>query len=606
MSRESGGMEIIMIKKRICSMFVLIIMLVPTVVWGSVENANVVIGINEVITPKLWEIIEKATDEELIPVTIELRDNMDEAEIEKTALEKSNLTMDKIQEIESAPSLLSDEENIEFQKENSKIYDNYKKEIIIAVKEHNSSKNAKFMVENNLHNKECHSVSILTPFIRGVYLTKDEIIELAQNSDIIYIHPTDFSECEDFASLEFTKKIIGGDLAISEGYTGTGIKVGNIESGHPNLETMGTDGTGITKTNSGSTTDHATIVCAILKKMAPDCTIYTRAVGTPADIVDAANNLINVYQVDVINIVCGRQSEYGEYSAESRELDYLVKTFKVPVVVAAGQSNDSSNTSKLINRLGMAPNVITVGFVSTLGSDPSASNAFIYRDNNYYMESSNCINKPDVCAPGNVSVYAYNNYSGTSFAAPHVTGTIVQMMCRNVWLKNQPETVKAALMASAQYNAGTSMSYVPGTIVSNKEGSGVINAGFCYRVAKNGRRAYFDATASDTLFTQDIYCDYSTKPFRVACTWDVISDAEIKYTKCTNYDMKIYKNGVLVASSTAYSHSTSQPKTNYEIIEIPTTVLSQYGAGYYQVQIVRVGDFQGSGTVRIGLAWEQN
>ena len=69
--------------------------------------------------------------------------------------------------------------------------------------------------------------------------------------------------------------------------------------------------------------------------------------------------------------------------------------------------------------------------------------------------------------------------------------------------------------------------------------------------------------------------------------------------------MRISKDGTLVASSTAHANSSSMPNSNYEIIELSTSTLSIYGAGYYQVVISKVGIYNGSGTVRIGLVWEQ-
>lgn len=592
--------------KRVVLYICCTILIIPTIVLGNTKDTYLRVGIEEVISPELFEHMETADDNELIPVTIELRDKMDDEAVEEIAIEKSNLTQEKLDMIESGPAKLTDEENIKFQKEYSEIYNEYKKERINAVKEHHTGENVKFLINNNLHEKEYHSISLLTPFIRGICLTKSEIIEVAKNNDVQCIYYTNYTKCVDYASLNFTQQIIDGDLAISEGYTGAGIKVGNVESGHPDLDKMGTDATGIVITNTGETKKHATQVCAIIKKMAPDCSIYSRAVTYPEDAIDACESLVYGYHVDVINVTCGLSSNGTGYTVESRQIDYLIRRAKITIVVAAG--NVKTESDIYINILGLAPNAITVGAVSSYGTDPSVSSAFYYREDNLYKENRTCVNKPDICAPGSVSIYDYGNSGGTSFSTPHVTGAVIQMMCRNTALKDKPQAIKSAIMASAQYNAGTSMSHVTGTLASDKEGAGVINAGFCYNVAKNEQKAYFDATSADTVFNQNIYCNSTTKPFRIACTWEVDSgeqETDIYYTYCTDYDMKIYRNGALVATSTANSNSTSLANTNYEIIEIPVSVLSQYGAGYYQVQITRIGDFKGTGTIRIGLAWGQ-
>ena len=69
--------------------------------------------------------------------------------------------------------------------------------------------------------------------------------------------------------------------------------------------------------------------------------------------------------------------------------------------------------------------------------------------------------------------------------------------------------------------------------------------------------------------------------------------------------MRVYKDGALVASSVAFANSYTSGRSNYEIIELSTSILSTYGAGYYKVEITKCGPFYGSGSVRIGLAWEQ-
>lgn len=312
--------------------------------------------------------------------------------------------------------------------------------------------------------------------------------------------------------------------------------------------------------------------------------------------------MISSHNVHVINLSCGK-GNVNVYDRYSREINTLVRNNKVTIVVAAG------NNGQTLNPLALAPNAIAVGAVISSGTNQAADGAYTLWDSSSYRESKSIVNKPDVCAPGYLEIFGYEDI-GTSFAAPHVTGTVVQMMSRNVGLTNKPETLKAILMASASFNAGTSMSYVTGTRASNKEGAGVIDAGFCYQVASNGRRTHFDATSSPATFSHDIYCDTTTVPFRVACTWEVImTDGEASYADevevfIPDFDMYIYKNGTFVTSSTADTYSTTNPTSNYEIIELSTSKLAELGAGYYQVQIVR-NDNNNGGSFRVGLAWEQ-
>lgn len=90
--------------------------------------------------------------------------------------------------------------------------------------------------------------------------------------------------------------------------------------------------------------------------------------------------------------------------------------------------------------------------------------------------------------------------------------------------------------------------------------------------------------------------------------WAGVVDAGFCYDvgiyRCNNYDIYVYKNGEIVASSTAtsYATGTNVKNTNYEIVEIPA---NEGGAGYFQVEIKLIGSAQSSGFTRLGLAWEQ-
>lgn len=556
-----------------------------------------------VISDTLSEYLKIADADELIPVTIELRDDIDLEQVEKTAFAKANLTNSEIDVLNAKTSVLSDSENEAHQIEVSKIQKRITAEQNAILKKHYDTKNGEFIASVGIAKERIGSVGIFTPFIRDVLLTSDQIFKLAQNCNVQYIDYIGDDKGDDFDTINNTYRIIRGNVFANNGYTGSGIRVGLVESGHPKLGNMGSSSSNITKTDSSADTDHATRTSGIIKQMAPSCSIYSRSASGLSDAIADCSTLINSYSVNVINISYGSPSS-GTYNSYSREMDMLIKNTGVPIVVAAGNvTSGGTQSTQYVNNLGLGANVITVGAVTSTGTNQAASNAYTLPSYTLYREGSNTINKPDICAPGTVSIFSYGASSGTSFAAPHVTGTIVQMMARNSGLKGKSQTLKAALMASASYNAGTSMSYVTGTRASNQEGAGVVDAGFCYKVARNGRRTHFDATSSSTSFSYNVYCDYTTIPFRIACAWDVLSSASA--TNITDYDMKVYKNGTLVASSYAYANSSTNAKTNYEIIEIAPATLAKYGAGYYQVVISRSGSFYGSGTVRIGLAWEQ-
>lgn len=585
----------------------------------AAENGSL---LSSIMNEALCERLTQAADEDIMQVTIELKDNINLNDVELKAVSRAKISSTEMAVLSTDTLSLTDMENESVQLAALKVYDRISQERNSILKEYYKVKNEDFISSTCIKDAEIGSVGLFIPFIRDVSLTKAEILEIAARPEVCRIdiaeelNPCSFDEDEyldstlDCQDVNDTYKIVGGDAFINAGYTGSGIRVGQIEWYHPDKSKMGSDGNNIKLINDEiSVGYHPTMVSGIIKKFAPSCSIYSYALDadpTEGDVISACEKVINDYNVHVINLSIGNCS--GEYTETSRQIDNIIRNNDVVIVAGAGNAATDLTgqyiQSSKISSLAMAGNVIAVGSVGTKGTNPDASDAFTLSDYSCYEETSP-INKPDIVAPGYVRIYSLQNY-GTSFAAPHVTGTVVQMMARNAAFVKQPQKVKAALLASATRNCGTSMSYIEGTIGSNYEGAGVLDAEFCYRLSKAGRATHFDATSSSDTFTHNVYCDYTTKPFRIACTWEVAAADSGSALNVSDYNLMVYKNGTPVAWSFAPSGSGSKLGTNNEIIEIPTSDLKAFGGGYYEVEIYRVGSFKGSGTVRIGLAWEQD
>lgn len=592
------------------------------------DTAQTKVDLVSVLDNPLREHLAQAAEDDVIRVTIELMDDIDLDNVELKAISRAEISMAEKAYLNAEALSLTDTENRSIQSAALKVYDKISKERNAILEEYYSAKNEAFISSTCLKDAEIGGVGLFTPFIQDVSLTKGEILNVAANPEVcrIYIveehhlgyfdHDDYSNRSWDYPSIDDTYKIVGGDAFINAGYTGSGIRVGLVELYHPNLSKMGSDGKNITLVNSGNTGSHPTMTSGIIKKFAPSCSIYSYALGdttTEKEALDACDYLIKNYSVDVINVSLGYRD--GTYTEYARRMDLTIRNTRVPIVVAAGnaKTQDSGGGEEeiekvildgRINVLGIAGNAITVGNVITDGIDPDAPGAFKLAEDSCYKETSP-INKPDICAPGYVRIYSYKD-CGTSFAAPHVTGTVVQMMARNAAFVSQPQKVKAALLASATRNCGESMSDLSFDNGSDKVGAGVLDSEFCYRLSRAGRAAHFDATSSSDTFTQDVYCDYTTKPFRIACTWEIAADKTGDALNVSDYDLRVFKNGVQVATSLSSVSPTSTKGTNSEIIEIKTDTLKKYGGGYYEVQISRYGSFYGTGTVRIGLAWEQD
>ncbi len=557
------------------------------------------------ISHSLREELKNAGEDELIQVTIELNTDFNLEEVEELAVSRANLSTEEISLMRAMSADAKQEEDETTWAANMKVLRKISKEKTAILEEYHVSANNEFIQTAGLSDKQIGSVGYLLPFIRDVLLTPAEIRKLALDDRVCFIDHTPGIVGHDFDTVSNTYQIINGDVAVSDGYKGSGIRVGVIEKGNPLTGPMTSDAVYMYATDSGPCIPHVTRVCGIIKKMAHDCSIYTRTASDLSDVSVDCEYLIKNYDVDVINVsygVCGS----GYYTAYSRAMDRVVWEYGVPVVVASGNTYDGYTASQLnVNYLGAGPNVITVGAVASSGTEQSATGAYTLADYSIYKENISVVNKPDICAPGTVQIYSYEELGGTSYAAPHVTGTIVQMMSKNSALKKYSEVIKAILMSSAFYDGGTSMTYAGNGTISNYEGAGVVDAGFCYQSAADSRYFKYTFTSNTGAVSYNINCSSTSTPLRIACAWHVTNNDDDTVTYHTNYDLYVYKNGSLVTSSACTVGSSSQPNTNYEIVELSPSVLRTYGTGTYQVKIVRTGSFAGSDSVRLGLAWGQ-
>ena len=184
--------------------------------------------------------------------------------------------------------------------------------------------------------------------------------------------------------------------------------------------------------------------------------------------------------VSLINASVGGLPDDGYYSTLAQHLDWFIRNTWISVVVSAG------NNSVTVMSPGHAYNAITVGnavTISDTGYMLTAPYAISVHSN--YADQDMFANKPDIVAPGTQIGVVLDNgevtrVSGTSYAAPVVTGVLAQMIqAGSAWVYHIPETLKAALLVTADPTriADPSDEACEGTSwVKDKSGAGMVDA----------------------------------------------------------------------------------------------------------------------------------
>lgn len=390
------------------------------------------------------------------------------------------------------------------------------------------------------------------------------------------------------------------------------LESGNPDGCHPVLDTMG-----------GSTTQHATQVAGVIGSVAsgfvgvaPGANFLSAPSGgsvTPGSLedrldwaLDEASDGAEAYN---LSFAIDPTNADGEVNAYDVVADAFVRSRWRFLSVAAGNVGGSTGCqSNFVPTPAIAFNVLAVGNYNDqnlcpLGTGPNAP----------AMNSSCSVDpksphgdreEPDVAAPGtsirttNVGCGINNGVNGTSFAAPHVTGTALLLIERNPAIEEWPELIRAILMASALDNIeGASR-------LSEVDGAGGIRVDEADRILTEGD--FFaakldpdDFQSSNVLGVANFSVPHDTSTLKVALAWDGDPGllAEILYGEpmvLTDFDLVVRRFGNVVATSTSYDNS-------YEVVEIPSPQ-----PGDYSVEIHAFGGIAtGSGPDEyVGVAWE--
>jgi hypothetical protein len=405
-------------------------------------------------------------------------------------------------------------------------------------------------------------------------------------------------------ALEIARSTIGADAVNGRGITGSGIKVAQIEVGG-RIATSNPYLSGVTQDTSyvcGSASSHSTAVAGIIRST------NTSRRGIASGVSLWAGGSCNGIDSEIQN----RSTAAMNWGARALNLSFQKDISLIPgandrfydsmvinnyrTIVSAAGNNGSGNGN--VASPGLAYNVITVGNFddkNTVGwSGDTMDSTSSWRDP---ISTHSDREKPEVAAPGaNInstttsSPWTGATGSGTSYAAPMVTGVSALLIQRNSGLSAWPEAIKAILMATAVHNIEGA------TRLSEYDGAGGIVADRADDVARSvdgiwGAQGYSCSTAA-SLDATTMYLYGGTRT-RVVITWDN-NPSYSSYASKPSADLDLQvvnSSGSVVASSVSWDNT-------YEIVDFTPS-----STGNYKLRVTRIRcDYSPS---FLGWAWRR-
>jgi hypothetical protein len=433
-------------------------------------------------------------------------------------------------------------------------------------------------------------------------LTPQAIRQVAQLNEVDQVYEVGRAK----PTLQYARPSILANIVEGRGYTGSGVKVGEIEVGggiasdNPFLA-----GTEVDPTDSCESF-HSTGVAGIIRStdttnrgIAPD--VLLRVGGpcpgpdgtAPFDKINAASTRAADWGARVFNLSLGGDSG-RQVDGGARYYDDLVINRYRTVVVAAGNPGNGGN----VLTPGVAYNIITVGSFDDHGNanwnDDTISS---FSAGLSPLSTHGDRIKPEVAAPGDNITSTITSFpwiggigSGTSYASPMVAGEAALLIQRNSSLASWPEQVKAIIMTTAVHNI------VGDARLSTLDGAGGVAADRADDIARgvggnSGAQSYScDASTSLDVATISLNAGQRT---RATIVWDNNPDySDYANRPSADLDFQIVDSSdLVVASSSSYDNT-------YELVDFTPS-----SSGTYKL---RVKKFRCDLTPKwLGWAWRQ-
>jgi uncharacterized repeat protein (TIGR02543 family) len=399
-----------------------------------------------------------------------------------------------------------------------------------------------------------------------------------------------------FESLDVVRPTTGASTVHTRGITGTGVSIGVIElrgriaTDNPFLAGITQDTTYVCT----SPASHPTGVAGIIhstdttrRGIAPGSFLWVG--GSCLDTVPSGavldqqlqdrTNAAVTWGVRAMNLSWGGDTALT-LDAMDRFYDDIVRNVHRTVVVAAGNEG-AGNGNVLSPALGY--NVFTIGNLDDRNT-VDRSDDFMRSTSSFRnpLSTNDDREKPEVTAPGTLinsttlaSPWIGDIGSGTSFAAPAVTGMAALLMQRAPILQAWPEIVKSITMVTAIFN-------IEGDArLSDRDGAGGIGIDIAddvaRRIAGNWGSSDYTCSSPDPLILDTMPLAAGQR-IRAAMAWDT-NTAYAEYANQPSADIDLW---LLGPSATLVAFSESFDNT-YEIVDYTAGV-----GGTYTLQAVRL------------------